>query len=263
MPKHRGIALLQANHPKAKAQADVIIKAIFDSGIKIPIVNFLVDGTFGYDFPRMMEYGQTLTKDGRKPIFEFYLLNGPAQRKNRWHYTDGFMARVSPAKFERLLLTDKATQDEIADFFSKFAILFEYLSTIGVTVYVCPMLEDNLSRKGFNKLLSISKLVLPDSVKYVRNPSSKDRTIPKGVLRETHDTSRIPAGAFITNDGKSLSFSSALSRAKKSKSNNSAFIWWDAKRQGSGHNPPTPIWKRKFKAPTESEIREIIRFLRG
>ena len=244
-PAHRGLSLLQGNYPKARKQADAIIKILYDSKIKYPAVNFLIDGTFDYNEQLMMDYMEKLTQGDRQPAFEFYLLNGPAMRKSRFHYTDGFLARMSPGKFEKKLLSSADFRSDIAEHVAQFTDLFEFGLSRGITIYVCPMLEDNLSRKGFDTLLKIVKDALPEGIHYVRNPSSKDRTIPKGVYRESHNTGNVIRNSLLTNDGESLSLHEALSRARKAEDRDTVFLWWNEKWQGSGHNPPTPVWKRK------------------
>ncbi len=285
----RGLACLHCMHPKAKAQSALIVDLLRRSCLQTIAINYLVDGYFGYDEQRLKDHISKLTSGGRKLIIEFYLFNGPVQR--RWQSTtaNSFGIRISPKEFRRRINTDYELQSQYQQLVTRLVPVIRYARSRGANVLLVPSLEDNLDDDSFKQLYQLTKDAVPPSlgVSYGRSPcpscySGNEAGVPQGVFLEAHTASPYfsVSHGIVSNDGEgyyppgintkspwnSVTLSELLPVQDKAADKMNIFILWSADRQGLGGNVALHVLPhpdaRHYAVPGNEEQKEIISFLR-
>lgn len=271
----RGLACLQCNHPNAHYQADVIADIMLHSCLKNLAINYLVDGTFDYDETFMRYHLDKLAVGGRQVFANFYLFNGPAQRRYASTPVTALAAKISPEEFRKRLLSDAAFQNEVVAHVRRYEPLFRYAAQKGISVSVVPMLEDNLSDESFQALLQLVMQGLPGDVSFAigRNPcptcyNGNEKTVTPPLFTELH--TRLPDfsinNALITNDGYDPANVSEMRPVRaQAETLGDMFILWGAARQGlwDGATVNTNPDERFYVVPSAAERKALTEFLRG
>ncbi len=280
-----GLAGLHCNHPKAKESCDKIVKILYDSKIDEPAINYLVDGTFGFDADRMLNDIATLSEGGRILHVGFYLVNGPAQRKCGKNYSDGFAARICYKEFNKRILSDFQLQQDYQNNAARLLPVVKFALARGAHVYLSPMLEDNLNIGAFNHMIN---LILPNfppqlNLHYVRNPSSTsdgkippaDERIPYGFVKEKHPRKVKDINVWfgvMTNDGitydlpngpkvneAKISFSTVKGMRDATHNRGGLFILWSRATQGAGGTRAEDRNYYVYNSQNESLLKDFLR----
>ncbi|MCB0323318.1 MAG: hypothetical protein KDD69_07070 [Bdellovibrionales bacterium] len=281
----RGLACLHCTQPEARNSARQIADVLSDSCLASPAINYLVDGTFGFDETFLTDQITQLTEGGRQLFVTFYLANGPAQRQYDITVVEGFGARIDPEEFRYRIQHDPALQGRYQSLVDRIVPVVRYALQRGAAVSLIPMLEDNLSDEAFRAMAELLLAVIPPdlTVAVGRNPcpgcySGNDHGIPPGFFEELHtDWAGVGiSNGIVTNDGRHYHSAAAPStnaettldelRAVRDAAgrNNNTFILWSAARQGLPEsNGAHPLPSQRYYAPlAAAERSELIRFLR-
>lgn len=256
----RGIACLHCNQPEAKKQADAIVDILAKSCVKNVAINYLIDGTFGYDEAMMRRHIEKLTEGDRQLHLQLFFINGAGQKFCSTPYSNGFLARMCPNAFDAAL-SGTELRPKIRRFAESRRAIVAYALSRGAKVYLAPVLEDEISNKNFYRLLATFRRAysgLP--VSWVRSTTLYDATF-RNVRKELHDLGR--DSFVITNDGVQVTptrFAKVCGTSRKR-----ICIHHSASRQGRtvGFSRPLPASKRDYKVPSNAEERALIRFLRN
>jgi hypothetical protein len=282
----RGLSCLQCMQPEAQAQAQEIISLLRESCAKNLIINYLADGTFSFNEMVLHNHISQLTDGGRQLFLQFYLTNGPAQRRGASNSEAVFPSDIEPEEFRERILDDTEVQERYKQLIARLVPTLRYAQERGAQIALVPMLEDNLDEASFMKMAKLIFAALPSdiSVSIGRNPckgcgTGSDDEIPPGVFEESHslsDASRLRDGV-LTNDGKDysidgprrgfLSLGELLSARDTAEKHRNAFILWSAERQGfsvdeAGRLVRRPPSERNYAMPDEHERSLILQFLR-
>lgn len=283
----RGLACLHCMEPGARASADAIVDLLRRSCRRTIAINYLLDGSFGFDESLLREHIETLTEGGRQLFLEIYLLNGPGQRRYQSLRYRGVHANTAPHEFRELLRSnDPATAERLTKHTESLVDVLRYAESRGAMVLVVPMLEDNLDRESFTALLDIVMSAIPPDipVSFGRNPCAgctegADSDVPDGLFRETHDalTTRIPVAGVVSNDGHDyclgqdcgedeIPFPALMDAARRAGARDSVFILWSAAGQGLAGEGNELTFRRpeerSYAVPSVEEKSLIMGFLR-
>jgi|GEM_PF-4019412 len=285
----RGLACLHCNERSAQGQARVLTAILRESCLSDLAINYLVDGSFGYDPAFMLEQIHLLTSQGRRLHLYFYITNGPSQR--RWATTPvkGFMTNTAPESFRSRIKNDEGVRSAYQALVSRLMPVLAYAASRNAEITLVPMLEDNLDNSSFDEMLALAKEVVPVSLKvnFGRNPcprcypGNQDGT-PEGMLSEVHtaNTDFTSMNFLVSNDGIDFAWPSSeaggvvltldqlIPARDKAADLNIPFILWSGKRQGlvfkpSGADAPLASTDRSYGMPSMQERRAIVRFLQG
>lgn len=277
----RGVSCFHCNaNPK---QGQAICNTLFFAGLRNNATNFLVDGSFGYDFP-MMGYCMNLLSYGERNLkVLFYAVSGPGLRRCKEYKrlgVKGDYSGICPTQFNHLINTDPAFQNYYRERVrERVKPLVEHALQVGAEPWV-GWLEDNFTDTAFKNVLAITQQELAGlPVIYVRNPMGPGYEIPEGVREETH-ASGIGAGhtdGIVFNDGWGFYWRRepgwkkgpriddyADQRTDAGTMNNIHLLWLDL-WQGltrKGVRVQNPM-RRKYPIPRRDEQVEVWRFLRG
>lgn len=281
----RGVACLQCNHSRARAQALILSDTLLKSCHSAPSINYLIDGSFGYDPVFMAGEIDKLASGGRHPTIMFYLYNGASQRKYKSTEVPGFATTMEPGEFRHKIQHDGKLRDSYRAMVRARLPLFEHAHNAGARVILVIGLEDNLDDRAFNSMLQMTRdVVIPLPVEYARNPckscyDGNQGGIPDGVLEERHTPGIAHnEGGIVTNDGDCFRFDSeqpgdnerTLDDLRESRDRaaqiGATHVLWTAKYQGlwcRDNKPGGTVSPddRNYAIPTEAEQKEIIRFL--
>ena len=275
----RGLSTLHCNVGAARNQCQVLGDILGRSCIDKPALNYLVDGTFGFDLPGMNHDVYRLTERGRKPHVEFYLMSGPTQRRCHSQTYGGWETKTCPEEFRNKIKYNPQTQEEYRNLYRRLTPLIDNIFSWGGSVSVAIALEDNLDDASASKMIELLRGVMDPRVKLVRNPcpncyQGNQAWIPPGVAEEVHKCDpnhfNIISGV-VSNDGSSFGFSGdgepcplTLLKSTRNKAGELGnwFFAWSAKYQGlkTGGTLPPPSG-RDYKTPTPPEQQTLVEFL--
>ena len=284
----RGLACLHCTQPEARVSAQQIRNVLISSCVKNIAINYLVDGTFGFDEVFLTDEITELTRGGRRLFVSFYLSNGPAQRRYRSTRIDGFGTKIAPWEFRQRIQYDPVFIGQYQQIVDRLVPVLRYAQQRGAVISLVPALEDNLTNSAFKSMYDATLDVLPASllVSVGRNAcgytcyDGNEVGVPDGVFKEVHTASpyNVAGGGISTNDG--VDYTSAASPSTGAETtldalrslrnaagdNNSIFILWSAKRQGLSSNfrqsgYPIPR-ERSYANISLRERSELIAFLR-
>ncbi|MDD2942179.1 MAG: hypothetical protein PHC51_04350 [bacterium] len=285
----RGLACLHCTEPAAQTQARVLTVIMLESCLKNLAVNYLVDDTFDFDPAFLLQQMHALTSNGRKLEVTFYLSNGPWQRRYSNPPENNWVTEFSPQEFRSAIFSNQILRKTFASKISRLIPVLNYAASRGATIYISPMLEDNLDDRSFSEMLSIIQDELPDSlsVYFVRNAcpgcySGNTSSLPFAVAREIHGVN-LPTGgdkrtATITNDGieymdsfwnkeldtslRTVPIETMTALRDKASEENVSFILWSGKRQGV-FGEMIPPAERNYVIPSFRERLFLVNFLKG
>ena len=216
----RGIETIPCNLPEARESCRSVVFATFISGVNKPTLNYLVDGSFGFDENAMIEDIELLSRDERKPEVIFYLHSGPGQRNCQSRPVgSGFGSSYleCAGQFSRQMLTDINYQESFRKHISRLRPVIEYAFSRGAKVWIVPSLEDNLNWLVVYTMAAIAARELPVGIKLMRNAGhTSDGVAIPGFGREKHLTNPKQVtfeNGFVSNDGVTFT----LSKMKKDK----------------------------------------------
>lgn len=281
----RGLACLHCNHPHAREQALILSDTLLKSCHAAPVMNWLIDGSFGHDPEFMAGQITSLASFGRHPTAIFYLYNGASQRRYKSTEVPGFGTKIEPGEFRHRIQHDGALRDSYRAMIRDRLPLFEHALNNGARVILVIGLEDNLDDRAFNSMLNLTREVvgaLP--VEYARNPckscyEGNEGGILAGILEEKHTAGiAYNSNGIVTNDGQCFKFDAEFPSDKDRtlddlrESRDSAarigatYVLWSARAQGlpcNGNTPGSPQSpdERIYAKPNEAEQKELIRFL--
>lgn len=285
----RGLSCLHCTQPEARTQANIIHRLLRQSCLQRISINYLVDGTFSFDPNYLIEKITELSTGGRQLSVTFFLANGAAQRRFDVTRIDSFATMINPEDFRAQIESDPVLQEEYRNIVRRLIPVLRSAASLGVSVSLIPYLEDNLSDRAFNVMLSVTQQEVPSDlpVAYGRNPCGpacflgNEIGIPAGVFREEHTSDTIfdAVNGIVSNDGfdyASLSSppnplaKTCLSQLREirdfSEASNNSFILWSGSRQGLPPDIDTQLFplpqERNYEVPSEAEQVEIIEFLR-
>lgn len=245
VPVARGLSCIHCLHPNAFLQAEQLVEVLFESKVQRPVMNFLVDGSFGLDHSVLEDLMFPLTLDGREPIAVLYLTNGASQRQCMITPVEGFATNICPREFRDLIQFSPFIRSEYVNLVSSVLPTIDALEAEKIQVIIVPGLEDNLTNSAFDELFALTREALPARpVDYARNPcpgcySGNETGLPSGVLLETHTIA--PAdGEIVTNDGRDVSLEVLSTLRDLSADGQQIFILWDKQRQGLTDVPVDP-----------------------
>lgn len=280
----RGIAALHGMHPKAHTQIDKLVDILIESNIDKPAMNFLVDETpgekhrrgFGFSPKRLTHLITRLGTGGRTPHIEFYLSNGPWQRDHEGGKPPvghAFGSDLTRQEFAKKIAPDgePAFRQQFGQLASRLSAQIQTVINLRGTVYLVPMLEDNLDVTTFLAMKDLASAALgplAGQVRFVRNPAAGDRAIPDGCFGETHyigkmDKQNIPYFPFngvYTNDGPDSSWANMTAFRDAAQSHMSLFIAFSGPNQGPRN---ATVDHRPYHPPTGIEKQHYLNLLRG
>lgn len=293
----RGIQCLHCTHPRAENAAIALVEPLLGACLKNIALGFVLDASFGDNLSVISKMTKILSEKDRHVFLHFYLINGPAQRRYADDIFPSSIFQINPFEFRRKISSNTKFQNDYTNFVSGFSELFLSLQTLGASISISPMLEDNLDDASFNQIIDQTISILPAdlSVSLVRSPcrdcfSGNGSEIPPGVAREEHrgDISFRFSNGIISNDGwgyvkfpgdnvtnisrpvshkdkrieKIMSLDQLKPVLKKASSQNNIFLLWLSKYQATlPGNRSLNINKRKYPMPRKSELRLIQKFL--
>lgn len=280
---YRGLALLHCNQTQARPNCEALDSAMVASCVQRLATNYLVNGTFGFVDTHMMHDINLLTAHGRKLDVTFYLLNGPGQRRFRSSSDPSYEVRVDPIKYrERIKASDFGTLAHYKANIHRVLPVVDFALNKGAVVRIVPMLEDNLDRESFEKLLEISRTEFtPRPVLFGRNPCNcyvgADSHTPEGVFKEQHKSTSEGVGSntLVTNDGVGFEFpgesapyprlasvEQLASLMLQANALGSTFIFWNHSNQGLNSDALPPPASRHYKTLEQWHVDFYIDFLR-
>lgn len=280
----RGIATLHCLQNEARPQCQDIVQTVKDACIKNVALYYLVNGTFGRNLSHIQHDVFTISQEGRNLDLILYVYNGPGQRRCRSTSDNSWDVRMCPDTFRWAVQSNADTRNRVREDTQQLIPLIDFAKMAGATVHIIPMLEDNLNRPSFTTLAGLMKEVLPDDVRYGRNPcggcySGNDDVVPSGFFLDKHtgDPNRFShSDGLVTNDGtdyefpgegssypRQIPFSVLRSARNKAGETGNIFVLWKAGAQGlTGGNLPPPSG-RNYRAYSPSEKEILKGFLRG
>ena len=250
-----GLSCLHCEHPNAYTQALQIAEILRNSCRKQVALSVLTDGTFGSNRNFLGELVRTITQYGAKLHLYVYLSNGPWQRRYGRMPNKGFGTNISPEEFRNKIKYDHSLREGYKAIIKYNEPLFDYANKRGASVYVLPMLEDNLDYSSAREMENLVRQTILPNIQYSlgRNPCpgcyrGNDDSLPVGLFLDQHinsDSDIIKtSNGLVVNDGKdfsfdweypnpnNLSFSRLMSYMDESKHNNNTFIIWNREYQG-------------------------------
>jgi hypothetical protein len=201
---------------------------------------------------------QGFINDGHSVFHEIHIIYGPGIRNNRDVWIQGVIGYQPGATgFEKLLETNQTVKDAVLNLFVGAVEHAKRLEAIGVTVVICPELEDNhvgSAEVGFTILMDTLQKAgwtNPDGslrvADMVRNSMPGGKT-PAGVRTENHGDpsamNTLQSGDIFNNDGKGLAFptdqfqnnrvseSSAKNAQAKAQATGIIYFVWSDQLQG-------------------------------
>lgn len=281
----RGMSCLHCmvRSDKAEASAKSIVDTLYSSCLKKPAISFLTPGGgFGFN-PSILNYAITkLTSGGRTPTFEFYLLNGPSQRKYRDTPVDGLGTKTNPHIFRGQIQSNYKIQMRYVELYAKLEPYLTRIINKKGKVLISPSLEDNFSDSAFGAAVSLLNRfdsVRSNKVQLVRNPcpncfSGNGKQIPDGVLHEKHSC-KIVNTDIASNDGGNYVLAgrvntyrpkcelAQLQQTMRGYSNlGIPFFLWSAGLQGRQSNAAGSPQTRDYEILTTNEKAFLANFLR-
>lgn len=270
VPQARGISCLHCLQPEAHAQARELVAIALESKISRVALNVMVDGSFGYDEPFLLEMVDTVLDAGRELDLIVYVANGSSQRRYRSTQIHGFGTSIEPKDFRRRIMTDKALQRQYQGVLFRVAPVLDHAYSRGAVLWVVISLEDNLTEKEALKMRELLELARPAHlpIKFARNPcpscyAGNDEK-GAGMLRERHAArANFPTtNGIISNDGEDIAPENALASCKRAAQLNDVWILWDRCAQGlCGVNYPAAC-DRDYQMPSASDRAYYIKALR-
>lgn len=265
-----------------QAQCLKLCDILYDSQIRNVAINFIADGSFGYNATSYRYCVDKLSSGGRSLVVLLYVHSGPGAR--RWESykrlkIKSWAAGIRPEFINQKLLADQEFRDSYQNHLkANVRPLVRYAVASGAHVAI-GWLEDNFTRLSFNMILMLTEQVLDEfQIEYVRNPVVlRAGAIPLRVVRETHSLSiaSMPLNGWVFNDGEGFKF---LSERPKDGEQSLAdmrdirhaafdrgniFILWIGQYQGDNGKRIINPRKRRYRLPKRSERAEIIQLLRG
>lgn len=280
---YRGIAMLHCNLDQARPNCEMIDDALLYSCIKHISINYLINGTFGFNPSHMAHDFHILSANGRKLEVTFYLLNGPGQRRYNSTQDNSFDVRISPESFRaRIKSQDPNIKQAYVHNVDRITPLIDSLLLSNHRVRLVPMLEDNLDVGSFNQLITWTKNKLPNrAVEYGRNPcscySGADSLIPAGIFPEVHASNGYVStkNGLVTNDGDGFHFpgdndpfsrivrwQDILQTMYSANHLSNSFILWHHANQGLTSNNLPPPSGRRYKQLEQKHLDWYRDFLR-
>lgn len=281
----RGLALLHAMVPSARAQVLSLVDIIKESRVDKPCVAILCGRGFGFDISFLVDIVIALNQDNRSCHLLLYLTNGASQRQFETTPVDGFGTRIAPKEFRRLIQSDDHFQESYQSIPIELIPVMEANHRLGGVTRVVPQLEDNQTDASFEVMGALLKPVLPTSlgVQVGRNPCptcwpGNGADVPKGMFLEehTHGVLSRTMDGVVSNDGMTYLFPGETSQyprkmklenvkpiMRKANQDNSWFVLWSAKYQGLGGGSPKDPYTRDYKKPTHAERTALVEFLQS
>ncbi|MCB0324618.1 MAG: hypothetical protein KDD69_13645 [Bdellovibrionales bacterium] len=279
----RGLSCLHCNHDRAHQQALLLSTLLFRSCLENVALNYLVDGTFGFNPDLMKQQIMLLTSGQRRLFVYFYLTNGATQR--RWSSTtiDSFGVRSSPDTFRREILTDDELRYRYQALIMRLLPVLRFAQERGAVISLLPMLEDNLDRESFEAVgeLTLETLPVDLHVAVGRSPcpncyAGNDAFIPEGYFFERHTASPYidHRNGVVSNDGTTYRFQGGAGVASladlrsvrdAASATDNAFLLWSASRQGLPDQMNRTFLhpdEREYELPSLAERHAILQFLR-
>ena len=268
----RGVSMLHCDLNKPRPQCESLVQLMKDSCVKRLAVGYLVDDVFGFR-PTHIQHDLTqLSSEGREVSVNFYLMNGPWQRRCNDHPNGPFDVRMCAPQFNSAVKGDPGTRTQVKARAERLVPLIQAAKALGVTVYVTPMLEDNMDNSAFAAVMGIIKPVLdPHQVRYVRNGG----TGHGAQFTEVHNPEHRLPGAIMVNDGVTYEFPgehSTYPRKISEASLRSAFsyyaqngpywIAWHAGVQGLTSGTLPPPEQRNYRTLSAADKQFLINLLR-
>lgn len=282
----RGISCLHCLHKRAPGGAVPITRVLKTSCIDKVMIAFVVDGSFGWSLSRIINAMNSLATNGRQVWIHLYVYNGPAQRRWRSKVFSSF-AMMDPAVFRYKMLHDPKLQAAYQSIVKERIVpILEAAKSLNIRVSVAPGLEDNLDAASFQEATKLLFDSIPEDLKpeLVRSPCydcsvGNGRGAPSGTMMEEHtlNADNSIRNGIIHTDGEYFRFAGDSRASKRfpllsmletllkiSGQNNNGFLLWVSKYQDAppGFVPRSPEG-RKYRAPTKSEGRELVQFLRS
>lgn len=293
----RGLQCLHCTHPKAEKAALALVEPLLNSCLKNVALGFVLDSSFGNNFEIISKMTQILTENNRHVFLHFYFLSGPAQRRYADKVFPDSVFLINPYEFREKIKNNRKFQDTYSNFVASFSEMLSTLESLGVTISIAPMLEDNFDNASFQKIMELTKAALSNNsnITFVRSScrdcfSGNEFEIPSHVAREEHrgDTSFSFSNGIISNDGwgyikfpgdkltsifnpvshsdKRIEKIMTLAELKKSlikaSAKNNMFLLWLSKYQVTlPGNKSIPVNKRKYPMPKKRELLLIQKFL--
>lgn len=179
-----------------------------------------------YNFPekpdpnKVYESLKILVEQGHLVTHQIHILNGPGMRTKQDRWINSIMGQeVSDDYFNQLLRSNSIVRDKVLNLFSEVVEHARRLEQLGITVLICPELEDNQTvgdSGGFGIFLDfLNRVGWSDRSKIVRNGGSVGR-IP-GIRYEVHPEDlnhlrgfNLRPGDVVNMDGKSFGFGNSV-----------------------------------------------------
>ena len=272
LPAARGVACLHCLQPEARAQAETLSDILAETCLKKVAINYIVDGSFGWDEAFLKTQIDKLTTGGRELYLIFYTDNGPWRR--RWKRKLGPVAvnHIEPTTYRFLLLFDPTIRDSYRAVVDRVVPIMGYAGSLGAHLHLST-LEDNFDDLSFQEWFNLTGERVPPwlPVSYGRSPCRgcyplNTATVPAGFYHEVHSDRRVRglSWGIVTNDGDGHSNPDALRSAMISATAGyNIFILWTEKYQGVGKGGALihPA-DRRYPIPTAKERAAIIQLLR-
>lgn len=282
----RGLSCLHCTQSEAQGQANIVSLLLERSCLRNIAINYLIDGSFGVDYPFLFSQVAALTSGGRNLHLVLYLGNGPSQRRWKTTKVKSYSSVIEPEDFRDRIKNDPLLQKKFKKIVQGTLPLLYFAKYRGAEIYLVPMLEDNLDNEAFLAMVRLVQSVVPADIgaKIGRNPCSgcyngNTNFVPKGIFREEHtiSTNFRFSGGLVTNDGydyamsakeSSLTLDTLSAVRDRAAQTDNIFILWSGNRQGlkmkgnkllNGYNSPED---RSYKIPSFAERKKIISFLR-
>lgn len=283
----RGLSCLHCMQPEAREQAYELLAIMSDACVENVAVNFIADGSFGFDPDFIAEAISILGAGGSRVFAYAYLLNGPSQRRYSSTPVAGMATQISPEEFREAIFHDRALRSTLQRHVRELVPVIVGAQQGGHMMALVLGLEDNFDSETVAEVERLVREALPPtlSVPIGRNPcadcySGNDDDIPLGLFAEVHTTSVSEASdlyrGVVSNDGRPYYFpgetpledapSLADLETLRDASAESAFILWTSKYQGLGakmRGMGTAPAERPYEMPSARERSMLIRFLRG
>lgn len=277
----RGVSCFHCNANAKQARA--ICATQYAANLKNNAINFLVDGSFGYNFDTMAYCINLLSYGERQLKVLIYVTSGPGLRRCAEYKrlnVKGAFSGICPAQFNSLITSDARFRGYYINHVeTRVKPIVEHALAMGAIPMV-GWLEDNFTNTAFNSVLSLTAEGLHGlPVSFVRNPMGPGFDLPQEVKLEVH---RAPksikhTGGFVFTDGAGFFFRresgwkkgpriTTYSRLRdQAGTTGNTFLLWVDLWQGltrTGTRIQNPM-RRRYPLPRRDEQVEVWRFLRG
>ena len=282
----RGYLMLYLMHPRARQTVEAQLEALRVANIEHLYLGVLIDGTFGENFPYLLDVVRRINQNDARVTLSLYLSNGSTMRRFDTTEIDTDFSQIDPIEFRDLIQFDSEVRLQYLQIAQRALPIFQLnrdLNPANVNIAV-PMLEDNLTFESYLAMRALAQAVLGSDVQYVRNPCPgcfEGNDIEAGgdglELHNPFMINLLGPGDGFSNDGTTYHFDNevpvgdSLSIADLTNfiiatfdRNADYFALWRRERQGLvAQVPSTPPDLRTYEVPTVDQLAEEVRLLRA